>query len=97
MPVEIATNRGVYRLVLATPLEYQETDVLLTLAMERADGVERFVTRCRVPVTLIERGATEDLVLDQLKDRFAKDFEAIREASLKAIRSEQRLHEFVLA
>jgi hypothetical protein len=96
MSVEIVTGRGVYRLVAAAPLEYSETDVVLTLAIERADGVERFVIRCRLPATWVRGQVTMDVILNRLKDRFAQNFETIRELSLKAIRSERRLHEIAI-
>jgi len=93
MTVEIVTGRGVYRLSAATPLEYTDASVLLMLAMERADGIERVVTRCRIARELISEPATTDAIIERLKGWLAPEFENTREAALKAIRSERRLHE----
>ncbi len=68
---------------------------MLTLALERADGVERVVLRCRIAAAFIpnETDATE--LLARLKPWFEREFEQTREAALKSIRSERRLHEIV--
>lgn len=93
MTVEIVTGRGVYRLSAATPLEYTSASVLLLLAMERADGIERVVTRCRIARELITEPPATEAIIERLKGWLAREFENTREAALKAIRSERRLHE----
>jgi hypothetical protein len=93
MALEIATARGVYRFTAAAPLEYTDSSVLLTLTMERADGIERVVTRCRIARELVGEALEADAVIERLKAWLAREFEATREAALKAIRSERRLHE----
>jgi len=93
MAVEILTGRGVYRLTAAAPLEYINSSVVLTLAMERADGIERVVTRCRIAQELAGELLEADQIIERLKGWIAREFETTREAALKAIRSERRLHE----
>ena len=93
MTVEIVTGRGAYRLLAAAPLEYDNSSVVLTLAMERADGIERVVTRCRIARELAGEPPDADAIIERLKEWIAREFETTREAALKAIRSERRLHE----
>jgi hypothetical protein len=93
MTTEIATGRGTYRLVAAAPLEWSDASVILTLALERADGIERVVTRCRVARELITGPLTDQALVERLKGWVAREFEAVRESALKAIRSERRLYE----
>ncbi len=93
MTVEIMTGRGVYRLLAAAPLEDGGSSVALTLAMERADGIERIVTRCRIARELAGEAPEADAIIERLKGWLAREFETTREAALKAIRSERRLHE----
>ncbi|MBV8358944.1 MAG: hypothetical protein JO189_13555 [Deltaproteobacteria bacterium] len=93
MATEIVTGRGVYRLIAAAPLEYVKSSVVLTVAMERTDGIERFVTRCRIAQELAGEPLEADRIIERLKGWFVREFESTREAALKAIRSERRLHE----
>jgi len=93
MSVEIATGRGIYRLSAAAPLERNADTVVLTLAMERADGIERIVTRCRIARVLLDEPAEADAMIERLKAWLTREFETTREAALKAIRSERRLNE----
>jgi hypothetical protein len=93
MASEITTGRGTYRLSAAAPLECTDASILLTLALERADGIERIVTRCRIARDLVGMPPAPEMLIEQLKGWLAREFEATREAALKAIRSERRLHE----
>ena len=93
MPVEIVTARGLYRLSAAGSPEREGDAIVLALAMERADGIERIVTRCRVLGMPANEPVKADEILEQLKDWIAANFEQTREAALRTIRSEQRLHE----
>jgi hypothetical protein len=93
MAVEIVTGRGVYRLMAAAPLEHNNSSVVLTLAMERADGIERVVARWRIARELVSGPPATEALIEQLKGWLAREFETTREAALKAIRSERRLHE----
>jgi hypothetical protein len=93
MAVEIVTGRGVYRLLPAAQLEYDDSSLVLMLAMERADGIERIVTRCRIARELAGERPEAGAIIERLKGWLAREFETTREAALKAIRSERRLHE----
>jgi hypothetical protein len=93
MATEIATARGIYRLSAAAPLETTDDSIILTLAMERADGIERVVIRYRIGRQLISEPADAEMIIERLKGWLAREFETTREAALKTIRSERRLHE----
>jgi len=91
--VEIVTGRGIYRLSAVAPLESADSKIVLTLAVERADGIERFVTRWLIARDLVEEPPEAQAIIEGLKVWLERDFETTREAALKAIRSERRLHE----
>jgi hypothetical protein len=93
MAVEIVTGRGAYRLIPAAPLEHANSSVVLTFAMERADGIERVVARCRIARGLAGEPPEADAIIERLKEWLVREFENTREAALKAIRSERRLFE----
>jgi hypothetical protein len=93
MTVEILTGRGVYRLNAVAPLEITNSGVVLTLAMERADGIERIVSRWRIAPELAGERPKVETIIARLKGWLAGEFETTREAALKSIRSERRLHE----
>jgi hypothetical protein len=93
MAVEIVTGRGLYRLSPAAPLEYTDAGVVLTLAMERADGIERVVSRWRIAAGLAGEAPKAEAIIERLKRWLASEFESTREAALRSIRSEHRLHE----
>jgi hypothetical protein len=95
MAVEIVTGRGAYRLTAAAPLEYLEAEILLTLAMERADGIERIVVRYRIANELLSEPPAIEVIIEQLKGWVTRQFEMTREMALKTIRSERRLHEII--
>ncbi len=93
MSAEIVTGRGVYRLLPAAPLEFTNSSILLTLAMERADGIERIVTRWRIARILVNEPPGAEVIVERLKEWLAREFESTREAALKTIRTEKRLYE----
>jgi hypothetical protein len=93
MAVKIETGRGVYSLTVAAPVEYTNSSVILTLAMERADGIERVVTRWRIAAELAGEPPQAEAIIERLKGWLAREFESTREAALKSIRSERRLYE----
>ena len=94
---ELRTGRGLYRLVVAAPSHDDHNDRVLTLALERADGIERVVVICRVAIELIAPDQDDDHLLATLTPWVERDFEQVREAALKTIRSERKLHEFSFA
>lgn len=92
MAVEIRTGRGLYRVVEAAPAAIAAGVIVLTLALERADGIERVVFRCRLNGGLAGTVAPDALIA-KLQPDLEREFEMIREAALKSIRSERKLHE----
>ena len=97
MAVQIRTGRGNYKLSLAAPAEKEAGWTIFTISLERADGIERVVFRCRVAEALIAPGeASEgDAIPGRLAPWVEREFEQTREAALKSIRSERKLYEVV--
>ncbi|MGH7935294.1 MAG: hypothetical protein ACREQN_19305 [Candidatus Binataceae bacterium] len=95
MAVQIKTGRGIYMLAVAAPPEKASDSVLVTIAMERADGIERIVMRCRIAAALLgdDAAATADRLIEYLAPWFEREFEQTREAALKSIRAERKLWE----
>jgi hypothetical protein len=93
MVTELRTGRGIYRLSAAAPLENDHDVSILTLALERADGIERVVFRCRVVRQRLDNAAESELLIVRMTPWIERDFEQIREAALKSIRTEGRLLE----
>jgi hypothetical protein len=92
--LEITTARGPYRIIEAAPSELIPGAIVLTLAFERADGIERVVFRCRIDPALAGSSTSDDLIA-LMRSWLEREFEMTREAALKSIRSEHRLHELV--
>ena len=95
MPVQIRTGRGNYKLSLAGAAEKAAGWVIFTLSLERADGIERVVLRCRVAEVLLARGEVPDAIPEPIVSWVEREFEQTREAALKSIRSERKLYEAV--
>ncbi|MGH7916818.1 MAG: hypothetical protein ACREQE_05060 [Candidatus Binataceae bacterium] len=94
LAVALNTGRGTYRLSLAAPAVTDDQSVLLTLALERADGIERVVLHCRIAASLLGHvGDDPDALLARLGPWLQRDFEQVREAALKSIRAERKLLE----
>jgi hypothetical protein len=94
LAVEIPTARGPYRIIEAAPAEIRADAIVLTLALERADGIERVVFRCRIDPALAGASTHADLIT-RMRPWLEREFEMTREAALKSIRSERKLHEIV--
>jgi hypothetical protein len=88
---QLRTSRGVYRLAIAAPRQVDQNDQILTLALERADGIERVVFRCRIALELIGPNMEHELLVARLTPWLEREFERVREAALKAIRTERKL------
>jgi hypothetical protein len=99
MAVELRTGRGLYRLTSAAPAADLDDATVLTLALERADGIERVAFRCRISRELLDSDNATDgeNLLVRLAPWVEREFEAVREAALKTIRSERKLHEIAFA
>jgi hypothetical protein len=78
----------------AAPAVNNAGAIVLTLALERADGIERVVFRCRIDAAMAGTVAPDDLIA-KLQPYVEREFETIREAALKSIRSERKLHEII--
>jgi hypothetical protein len=91
--IDIVTGRGIYHLSAAAPLEFTHDSIVLMLAMQRADGIERVVTKCRIAKELVNEHLVAEAIIERLKGWLSGNFENTREVALKAIRSERRLHE----
>jgi hypothetical protein len=98
MSVELKTPRGVYHLRLAAPAEATDAGIVLPLALERADGIERVAFRCRIEVDAVSGDAVDaDALIERIAPAIQRDFETVREAALKSIRAESKLLEIVLS
>ncbi|HXW85224.1 MAG TPA: hypothetical protein VEJ86_12505 [Candidatus Binataceae bacterium] len=101
MALSIRTARGTYRLRAGAPAEHSSDALVLTVALERADGIEKISFRCHVPDEVLDDEELaslndEDAQLARLIPWIEREFEQIRETALKTIRTERRLHEFSL-
>jgi len=67
---------------------------LLTLSLERRDGIEKVALQCRVDKALVN-SLDSDALLGKLAHHIERDFEMTREYALKSIRSERKLMELV--
>jgi hypothetical protein len=87
------TGRGIYAIVNARPIERNADSVVLTLSLERADGIEKVALRLRIATTLI--GATDfpEALIERIAPWLEREFEQTREAALKSIRTERKLLE----
>jgi hypothetical protein len=93
----IKSGRGTYHLKSAGAPERVGDSWLLTIALERADGIEKIALRCRVPGPPENDGgetAAVEKLLQHIAPRVERDFEHLREEALKSIRTERRLFEF---
>jgi hypothetical protein len=97
MASTLKSGRGAYRIALAAPPEEDGADLLLTIALERADGIERFALRCRVARPQEESTGGTEALLEAIGAQIERDFEQIREAALKSIRTERKLLELALS
>ena len=91
MDFELKTARGPYLMRLAKEPEALPEATLLTLRLERRDGVETVALQCRVDAALATFGTDE--LLSKLAHWIEHDFEMTREYALKSIRSERKLLE----
>lgn len=99
MCVEFKTGSGVYRLIVAAPSEVDGDAVIMTLALERIDGIERVPFRCQIEGAVVAGAAQpgDDALIGRVAPAIERDFEAIREAALKSIRSERKLAAIAIA
>jgi hypothetical protein len=93
--VSIRAGRGLYTLNYAAPPERVPGATMLTLAIERADGIERVAFQCTIAQELFAPGEADApaVLLARLQPWIEREFEQVREAALKTARIERRLHE----
>ena len=68
--------------------------MVVTLSLEAASGIERIAFQCVLPPDFSLE--SESALLEKVSPLVRSDFEVIREAALKSIRAERRLHRLVL-
>ncbi len=93
MTIELKTSRGAYALALAREPERLPDALVVTLSLERRDGIERLALRYRIAASLLGADATPESVVARLAPWIERQFEMTREFALKAIRSEHQLLE----
>ena len=93
MPTTLKTGRGIYSIANARPIERTSKDVVLTLSLDRADGIEKVAFRCRIANGLIGAADPPEKLIVRLTPWLEREFEQTREAALKSIRTERKLLE----
>ncbi|MGC1344309.1 MAG: hypothetical protein WA854_18390 [Candidatus Binataceae bacterium] len=92
MEIALKTGRGPYRLTQVAPAIRAGGSTVLTLALESANGIERVAFKCTISGELAP-GDDPAATLARLAPWIEREFEMTREAALKSIRSERRMHE----
>ena len=87
------TARGIYSIASARPLERATDAVVLTLSLERADGIEKVALRFRIATSLIASANSPEKLIERIAPWLEREFEQTREAALKSIRTERKLLE----
>jgi len=87
------TARGIYALVNARPPERTADAVVMTLSLERADGIEKVALRCRIANVLLPTSYSTEKLVERIALWLEREFEQTREAALKSIRAERKLLE----
>ncbi|WP_422303866.1 hypothetical protein [Candidatus Binatus sp.] len=93
MPTTLKTARGIYVIASARPLERNADAVVLTLSLERANGIEKVALRCRIATSLIGATDSPEKLIERIAAWLEREFEQTREAALKSIRTERKLLE----
>jgi hypothetical protein len=95
LPTTLKTGRGIYAIASAAPIARAAGSVVLTLGLERGDGIEKFALRCRIAAGLIGNVDSDspEKLIEQLAPWLEREFEQTREAALKSIRTERHLLE----
>ena len=74
-------------------MERTADHVVLTLSLERADGIEKVALRCRIATGLIGSADSSEKLIERITPWLEREFEQTREAALKSIRTEHTLLE----
>jgi hypothetical protein len=95
MSATIKTARGAYAIKIAVPLDRANDFTVVTLGLERADGIEKIALKIRIADSLLKSSQIEapEKIVERLAPWIEREFEQTREAALKTIRAERRLLE----
>lgn len=94
MPTTLKTGRGIYAVKSAAPLERSADSVVLTLSIERADGIEKVAFRVKIATSILQSADdSPDKLIERIAPWLEREFEQTREAALKTIRTERHLLE----
>ncbi len=95
MSNRLQTGRGVYILDQVGEAELIYDAIILQLKLEHQGGMERVVFRCRIAESLLGADAVKSpsALVELLAPWIAPEFEQVREAALKSIRTEKKLFE----
>ena len=88
MAERLQTPRGDYLIRVAGPPERSGAAAVLTLSLESANGIERVTFRCALRAATLNGGEPIEYRLARWVEA---QFETLREAALKSIRSEGRM------
>jgi hypothetical protein len=89
----LKTGRGIYAIASAKSLERTAESLVLTLSLERADGIEKVALRFRIATSLIDAEDSPEKLIERITPWLEREFEQTREAALKSIRTERKLLE----
>ncbi len=91
----LKTARGIYAIASAAPIARAAASVVLTLGLERGDGIEKFALRCRIATGVIGNADSDspEKLIERIAPWLEREFEQTREAALKSIRTERHLLE----
>ena len=67
--------------------------MVLTVSLERADGIEKVALRFRIATSVIGAADSPEKLIDRIAPWLEREFEQTREAALKSIRTERKLLE----
>ncbi|HEY9159099.1 hypothetical protein [Candidatus Binatus sp.] len=95
MPTTLKTARGIYAIASAAPIARAAGSVVVTLGLERGDGIEKFALRCRIATGVIGNADSDspEKLIERIAPWLEREFEQTREAALKSIRTERQLLE----
>ena len=66
---------------------------MLTVSLDRADGIEKVALRFRIATALIGTNESPEELIERIAPWLEREFEQTREAALKSIRTEHKLLE----
>jgi hypothetical protein len=93
VPTTLKTARGIYAIANARPIERGADSVVMTVSLERADGIEKVAFTLRIATTLIGAADSPETLIERIAPWLEREFEQTREAALKSIRTDRKLLE----